>query len=788
MKPTALSALLACALAPAFVSAAPGVPDELASTRFSGPDITPCPACLCAAPTGEVFVGVDLNGSLGKGPGKGRIVRLIDKDNDGKADAHTVYAEIDNPRGLISVGKKLFVLHTVIPKDTGKLEAMHLSVLEDADWDGKADGEPKRLISNISVAKHNQDRGADHTTNGIQLGIDGWIYVAVGDFGYVDATGADGTKLTMLGGGVVRVRPDGSEFEVYTHGLRNIYDIAIDPLMNIFTRGNTNDGGGWNVRFIHHIQTGEYGYPVLFKNFTSEMLPALQDLGGGSGTGALYFQEPGWPAKYSDVPMMCDWGRSQLYIHRLEPDGPSFTQAPEDFLKIAQISDVEVDGSGRLYAAAWDGAGYKGSEGKGYVDRIVPTGWSYQAFPEVAKADAKALVAMLRSDSATARRTASQELISRPDAANAVAAVAVDSSASLYARVAAIFTYKQMLGDKAAPGLLKLAGDKAVREWAIRALTDRKTQLAGLNKDLFVAALKDENPRVQVAAAVALGRLGDATAADALLAVANPPGSAGGEAPEDDNAPAFATEPFSGYDTVPVEVDVTGWDEMFLTVTDGGDGSGEDHAAWFNPVFVNDAGKELKLSTLKWKKAESEWGKIGFGTSAASQPLKTGDGKDAPDGLGTHAYSVIVFDVPKGAVTFKADAGIASTSKAKGKIQFMVSRKPVAAAAAGGEGPHATPNSPIILPHIAVKALVDLQAVDACVEALGGPDTAGALWALRKMHDAKGVDGLISACGSTAGEGHRASILAALIRLYQKEAPYDGSWWWSTRPDTRGPY
>ena len=45
-------------------------PPELESVRFSGPELTPCPACICAAPTGEVFVGVDMLGSLGKGPGK----------------------------------------------------------------------------------------------------------------------------------------------------------------------------------------------------------------------------------------------------------------------------------------------------------------------------------------------------------------------------------------------------------------------------------------------------------------------------------------------------------------------------------------------------------------------------------------------------------------------------------------------------------------------------------------------------------------------------------------------
>src|SRR5690606_26093891 len=40
----------------------------------------------------------------------------------------------------------------------------------------------------------------------------------------------------------------------------------------------------------------------------------------------------------------------------------------------------------------------------------------------------------------------------------------------------------------------------------------------------------------------------------------------------------------------------------------------------------------------------------------------------------------------------------------------------------GTEGPHAIPNSEIILPHLAVKALVRLHAVDACVNALSTTD------------------------------------------------------------------
>ena len=613
-------------------------PADLSISKFADSDLTPSPACLCAAANGDVFVGVDLLGSLGKGAGKGRIIKLTDTNNDGKADKHTIFAEIDNPRGLIFVGDKLYVLHTVIPKSTGVMTGMYLSVLTDVDGDGKADGEPKRLIKNISSLRANQKRGADHTTNGIRLGIDGWIYIAIGDFGFVDAEGSDGKKLTMLGGGILRVRPDGSEMEVYTHGLRNIYDLAIDPFMNIFTRGNTNDGGGWNVRFIHQIQSGEYGYPVLFKQFTHEIIPALQDLGGGSGTGALYMQEPSWPDQYNNVPMMADWGRNHLYIHRLTADGPSFTQKPEKLIQISQISDVDVDGSGRMYLSAWAGAGYKGNPNKGYIERVVPKHWKYTPFPELQKLSSEALIKGLMSASSTTRLNVSQDILQRGKAedAQAILAIANNTSASADARAAAIFTYAQLLGAKATEGLKPLSSDKVVGEIALRAMADRLSIAKNLNPGPFLAGLKSSDPRVQVASAIALGRIGKIDTAQALLAVAKPPGS------------------------------------------------------------NNTAGSK--------------------------------------------------------------------------------------------EGPHATPNSPVILPHVAVHALVRLHAVDACLKSLDGPSQDGALWALHLMHDAKVVDGLIAKLNSTTDSELQIKILTALARLYTKEREFDGSWWWSTKPDTRGPY
>ena len=611
-------------------------PADLQITGFSGPKLTPSPACLAVAATGEVYVGVDMIGSLGKTPGRGMIVKLIDCNNDGIIDKHTTYAMVDDPRGIISIGDKLYVLHTVFTDSVAT--GMDLVVFEDKDNDGVADGPSSPLIEHISNPTYLKSRGTDHATNGIRLGIDGWIYIAVGDFGFHDAVDRDGKKLTMLGGGIVRVRPDGTEMEVYTHGTRNIYDIAIDPYMRTYTRGNTNDGGGWNIRFIHHIQSAEYGYPLLFKHFTEEIIPALVDLGGGSGTGALYMDDNSWPDKYNHVPMMADWGRNELYIHRLTPDAGSYTQQQEEFINLPQITDVDIDASGRMYLSAWDGAGYSGDSTKGFVVRVVPKNWKYRPYPNLKKASVHELTELLKSGSAMARLYAQQELITRSadEAGDAAWKLTADTSQPLYTRVAAMYAYVQIVKGGAIKNLLQLATEEPMKAFALRALTDRKPLLKDIPIEPFISALKDTSKEVEFASLIALGRLGRPEAAEALLSIPVP-------------------------------------------------------ASFIAP-------------------------------------------------------------------------------------------------ARGTEGPHATPNSAIIPAHLAVKALVALHAVDACVKAIGSPNSTLALWALRYMHDPKAVDGLIAAYRHTSDQKLKTDILITLARLYKEEAPYDASWWWGTRPDTHGPY
>ena len=99
----------------------------------------------------------------------------------------------------------------------------------------------------------------------------------------------------------------------------------------------------------------------------------------------------------------------------------------------------------------------------------------------------------------------------------------------------------------------------------------------------------------------------------------------------------------------------------------------------------------------------------------------------------------------------------------------------------------AQPDPDRVIPHLAVRALVSLHAVDACLDAIDGPHREGALRALRSMHEPKAVEGLIKKLSTTRSPEVRRDILATLVRLYHREADYDGGWW-GIRPDTTGPY
>ena len=115
-------------------------------------------------------------------------------------------------------------------------------------------------------------------------------------------------------------------------------------ILNLFARGNTNDGGGWDIRLNHFVAGAQYGYPSLFRNFGDEVVAPLADYGGGSGTGMLFIQDPGLPAPFGDALYSVDWGTNFVYRHPLKPRGATFTAGQEVFLGLPRPTDIAIDG------------------------------------------------------------------------------------------------------------------------------------------------------------------------------------------------------------------------------------------------------------------------------------------------------------------------------------------------------------------------------------------------------------------------------------------------------------
>ncbi|MFC7338822.1 heme-binding domain-containing protein [Haloferula chungangensis] len=488
-------------------------PEGFEMTIFAKPFQVEYPTALTAAADGTVYVSADRNGSLGKDKEVGKVVSCRDTDGDGKADEFFDFVpKIDSPRGGHFVGDTLYLIHPPF-----------LSSFRDTNGDGVSD-EHKVLLENIGFGL-NHPRGSDHTTNGCRMGIDGWLYIAVGDFGMEGTRGTDGRVVTLHGGGVARVRPDGSQLEVYSYHTRNNCDVAISPYLDMFTRDNTNDGKGWDTR-VHHFTNGsEHGYPRLYKNFTSEAVKPLLDVGGGSGTGALYLHEPGFPGEMGDQLYTCDWTTGKIYKHALEPFEASFKAEQEDFMTLARAVDMDVDGESHLYVCDWRGGRfvYAGEGVKvGLVQRLTMPGMKVEAWPDLAKMGDADLVKQVAHRSAVRRLEAQRELLKRggkPAVADGLVALIKDGELPLYSRVAAIFTFKQLDGAEANAALLENVGDEAIREFVLRAVADRKDQLEGVPSDAFVRGLKDANPRVRLQAVIGLQRLGAKDAASELIAL-----------------------------------------------------------------------------------------------------------------------------------------------------------------------------------------------------------------------------------------------------------------------------
>ena len=125
---------------------------------------------------------------------------------------------------------------------------------------------------------------------------------------------------------------------------------------------------------------------------------------------------------------------------------------------------------------------------------------------------------------------------------------------------------------------------------------------------------------------------------------------------------------------VAIAADLAGATKLFLVVDDGGDGTGWDHALWVEPRLVTADGRELKLTGLPWVSATAGWGEVSKEKAVSGQPMSV-EGKRVVDGIGTHARSVIEYNLPPGYVRIRAFGALddgALNQPRGGTIQFLV--------------------------------------------------------------------------------------------------------------------
>jgi len=505
------------------------------------------PSVVACAPDGRVFVAEDpMDISLPKADAtEGRIL-CIHPDGQITVFATNLYAVF----GMQYLEGKLYVTHA--PK---------FSVFTDDNGIGR---DRVDLIESLNPKPWALDWN-DHVPANFRLAMDGYFYMAVGDKGIYGAVGRDGRRVDLHGGGVLRLRPDGTELEVYCTGVRNILDVAINDEDELFTYDNT-DEQQWMSRVTHMVEGGFYGYPYDFIPRRPYTLWYMADYGGGAATGAFCYNEDALPPEYRGNLFLADFGKRQLLRLRIEREGATykvgsredlFPDPPEDFRPVGIA--LSPDGMS-VYICDWNHRDTKENVTVGRLLKMTYTDKSHAAprpewyLPAATGSEIDLLTSELvrglshsshsvrltaqrrlaergayelygnRHDQASVRKSAvgsqksESNLYVYPSATTAhLKALLVNPRASANERWHALWALDAIdQGKSARKAILDAASDSdpSLRRQAIRQLGTRGVSGA---TPVLSSRLKDSDGSVRFQAATALGRSGERSAIPALL-------------------------------------------------------------------------------------------------------------------------------------------------------------------------------------------------------------------------------------------------------------------------------
>jgi putative heme-binding domain-containing protein len=506
---------IACAADDGLPTCAPGWTVEVvaAAPRVLHPTAVAC------APDGRVFVCEDYMDM--PGPVDRPVNRILCVHPDGRI---TVFADkVHVVFSMEYIDGKLFVHHCPrfsVFADGGDVCAGRTDLIattNPAPWGSSIRG--KNQIN-------------DHIPAGIQLAMDGYLYMAVGDKGIHGFVGRDGRRLELPLGGIIRMRPDGTGAEVFATGFRTVLNPAIDARDQIFLYDNNDHLNIYKTAVGHIVDGGYYGYPWDARPpRPAFVLPMdVRVYEAGAPTGILAYEEDALPEGYRGKLLLCDWGRGEVVRLSLEHRGAGFRVASEEKLLAGNVrpTGIAVSPDGlSIYVGDWQFPGWRSGAKAGRLLKLTYSGASAaiarpawylpSAMGREFRASTDELIRGLCHPSRSVRMVAQRRLAERGnDAVPLLVKLLGDPDAPRPARWHAIWTLDAIDGGVAASAaILDAASDRdaSVRAQAIRQLGARRV---GSAADRLLVRLEDDDATLRYQAATSLGRIGKAGTVPAL--------------------------------------------------------------------------------------------------------------------------------------------------------------------------------------------------------------------------------------------------------------------------------
>lgn len=457
-----------------------------------------------------------------------RIYRLVDTDKDGTADKITVFAEGFNTEVTGIAAGILYhdgwVYCTIAPD---------LWRLRDTNDDGVAD---EREIVAHGFGHHIAYAG--HDMHGLTVGPDGRIYWTIGDKG-VNVLTKEGTRVARPHEGcVLRCEPDGKNFEIFAHGLRNVQEIAFDPYGNLFGVDNDADKTGEKERFVYITEQSDSGWRCTYQ-YMKGWIPWMDEglwkprhagqpeyitppLAQGHDGPAGFVFNPGTAlaAPWQGAFFGNQFPSGKMNVFRVAPAGASFTVTQDARVNSGVMGiGMSWGPEGKLYMADWMG-GYPLDELGAIWTVDDPTGTDSTERQETLKRlsegfsnkEAVEPLAYLGHADQRVRLAAQFEIVKRGEFAR-LEEVAKNANQQRLARIHALWGLGQgmrygALEEGRVDGLITaLVEDKdlEVRAQLAKVVGDAQQNWALGAK--LLPLLKDRSPRVRFQAAVAMGKL-----------------------------------------------------------------------------------------------------------------------------------------------------------------------------------------------------------------------------------------------------------------------------------------